>query len=141
MRTINSKKSNFVFSSMTDNRVEKDILSICWDLSQISNKESKISKYTDKFQQIALTFMAINPQTHSFRPDKKFWRWKAKNFDMYMNVPDYEAFCKADKNGAKKIVAELYLKAIEKYLSKQKDFKHKLFYKDTKELFEKEGIL
>ena len=58
-----------------------------------------------------------------------------------MNVPNYEQFCKANKPEAQKIIAELYLSGIKKYLSKQKDFKHELFYKDIKELFEKERIL
>ena len=83
----------------------------------------------------------MNPETPSFRPDKKFNRWKHKVFDIYMNVPDYEKFRTATKLEAQKIIAELYLSGIKKYLSKQKDFKYELFYKDIKELFEKEGIL
>ncbi len=85
--------------------------------------------------------MVMEPKTSSFRPDRKFNQRKIKSFDMYMNVPDYNKFRTATKQEAKKIIAELYLSGIKKYLSKQKDFKHELFYKDVKQLFEKEGII
>ena len=85
--------------------------------------------------------MAINPETHSFRPDKIINRRKNPIIELYMNVPDYEKFRSATKLEARKIIAKLYLSGIKKYLSKQKDFKYELFYNDVKELFEKEGVL
>ncbi len=141
MRTINSLKKDIVFSSMVDMNTQKHVLHISNEFDLIFDKKIKVSNFNNKIKQIALIFMAINPKTHSFRPDKKFWRWKAGNFDMYLNVPNYQFFCTATKTEARKIIAELYLTGIKKYLSKQKDFNHELFYKDVKELFLKEGII
>ncbi len=141
MRTINSPKSKFVLSSMSDENVDLSLIEQDRAINKILNKDILLDSYTSKHKQICLTFMAMDPTTSSFRPDKKFWRWKAGNFDMYMNVPDYNKFRTATKQEAKKIIAELYLSGIKKYLSKQKDFKYELFYKDVKQLFEKEGII
>ena len=120
---------------MLDMKSKKHVLHISQEFDLLFEKKIQISNFSKKIKQIALIFMAINPKTHSFRPDKKFWRWKDGNFDMYLNVPDYEKFCNADKKKAKVIIAELYLTGIKKYLSKQKDFNHELFYKDVKNLF------
>ena len=135
------KRNIFPISSMTDWHVNDTLIETDRELVSILNQSLQINGYTKKITRVNLVFMVMNPSTHSFRPDKKFWRWKAGHFDMYMNVPDYDKFRTATKPEARKIIAELYLTGIKKYLSKQKDFNHELFYKDVKELFQKEGIL
>ena len=134
-------KNKLFFSSMSDEKISQTILSQDLYLEKILNNTINLNNYTNKFDRVGLIFMAIDPTTKSFRPDKKFNRWKQKVFDMYINVPDYDKFRTATKTEAQRIIVELYLSGIKKYLSKQKDFKHELFYKDVKELFEKEGIL
>ena len=128
-------------SAMIDMNVSEKNINFTYEMSNYLSENIDISIYGTKFQQIGLIFMAMNPTTPSFRPDKKINRWKHKVFDMYINVPDYEKFRTATKTEARKIIAELYLTGIKKYLSKQKDFNHKLFYKDVKKLFINKGIL
>ena len=138
---IGTSKFNFVFSAMTDMNIKSYTPYICGELDKLFINNLLMKNYTKSQTELALIFMAIAPSTHSFRPDRKFNRRKFKSFDMYMNVPDYDKFRTATKPEAKKIIAELYLTGIKKYLSKQKDFNHELFYKDVKELFQKEGII
>lgn len=92
-------------------------------------------KNADKLKEICMTFMAMDPKTHSFRPDKKFWRWKSGAFDMYVNVPDYEEYCKiTEKEVAKKIISKMFLESIKKYLWKRKDFDAPRFYIDVEKV-------
>ena len=79
--------------------------------------------------------MAIDPESGSFRPDKKNWRWKSRDFAMYVNVPDYKKFCESTEAEAQKIIAELYLSSLETYLSKRKDINYQQLYADVKEQF------
>ena len=137
---MNRQQIKFGFSGMNDENISKAPVFICSELTNYFY-EFNISDYSTNYKELCFIHMAIDPSTYSFRPDKKILRRKQNRFDMYMNVPDYDKFRTATKPEARKIIAELYLTGIKKYLSKQKDFKHELFYKDVKELFEKEGIL
>ena len=127
--------NKLVFSSMSDEKVNFSILHQDRYLEDILNKSVKIDSYSEKIEEIGLIYMAMDPTTHSFRPDRKFWRWKSGVFDMYVNVPDYEKYCQATEAEAKKIIAQLYLDSIKKYLWKRKDFDAKQFYSDVKEVF------
>ena len=129
------EKNGFVISCMIDNKPPKANVFASTDLTELLNKNLKISKYSNKVKEIGLIFMAINPDTHSYRPDRKFWRWKRGIFDMYINVDDYQIFCKTTPNDARKTVAQLYLTGIETYLSKRKDIDHKKLYEDVKRVF------
>ncbi len=141
MQETKAKKQGFIISSMLDIKTNKFLLFLSSIFYNLLNINLNISNYTKKHNEIGLIFMAMNPHLSLSRPDRKFNRRKFKSFDMYMNVPDYDKFRTATKPEAKKIIAELYLTGIKKYLSKQKDFNHELFYKDVKELFQKEGII
>jgi len=101
----------------------------------------KLIGYSEKIKQICLIFMALDPTTYSFRQDKHFWRWKRGVFDMYMNVPDYTAFCNATPLQAKQTVAQLYLKGIKTYLAKRKDIDHQKLYNDVKQVFTEAGLI
>ncbi len=120
---------------MSDWNVDDTLVETDRNIVEIINKSLSINSYTKKMSRINLVFMAMDPTTHSFRPDRKFWRWKSGSFDMYVNVPDYEKFCNATHKEAKKIIAKLYLASIKKYLWKRKDFDAPKFYKDVKEVF------
>ena len=133
--------SGFATTSMSDWKIDRENFHSDQKISDILNHFLNINKYTNLLKQILFITMAIDPSTKSFRPDKKIMRRKFQTLELYMNVPDYEKFSTATKLEARKIIAELYLSGIKKYLSKQKDFKYELFYNDVKELFEKEGIL
>ena len=136
----NTLTKDFSFTKMYDMNINKDIIYEDEFISTSVNKVINLKKYSESILNYLFIFMAINPATSSFRPDKKIMRRKTKRLDLYINV-DYEKFRTATKLEARKIIAELYLTGIKKYLSKQKDFNHELFYTDVKELFEKEGII
>ncbi len=53
-------------------------------------------------------------------------------FDMYVNVPNYEEYCKiTEKEVAQKIISKMFLDSIKKYLWKRKDFDDPRFYTDV----------
>ena len=133
--------NGFVISSMTDINNNKDVVYKAMNIDQILQQNLKLSNYTDKIKTIILVFMAINPESGSFRPDKKFWRWKNGDFDMYVNVPDYKKFCDSTDKEARNMIAKLYLSSIETYLSKRKDINYKQLYTDVKEQFTKAKVL
>lgn len=138
MTTKNANmKNGFVISSMSDMSVNHDNLISTNALVDALNQKLKISNYSDKVQEVGLIFMAIDPSSHSFRPDKKIWRWKSSVFDTYINVPDYEVFCKATEIEAQQIVGNMFLQGIKTHLSKRTDIDHKRLYADVKQVFEK----
>ncbi len=132
---VGNEKLDLGFSTMYDMKVKRSNVNFSNEYSKFLDKNLQIKKYGNKIKEICLIFMAMDPATYSFRPDKKFWRWKSGVFDMYVNVPDYETFCNATHDEAKKIIAKLYLTSIKKYLWKRKDFDAPKFYKDVKEVF------
>ena len=137
---MNRQQIEFGFSGMNDENISKMPVLICSEFTNYFYKFN-ISDYSNNYKELCFIHMAIDPNTHSFRPDKKILRRKQNRFDMYLNVPDYKKFRTATKPEACKIIAKLYLVGIKKYLSKEKDFNHELFYKDVKKLFIDNGIL
>ncbi len=128
-------KNGFVISCMSDMKPPRNNIYTSTDLSKILNQKLKISNYSEKIKELGLIFMSIDPETHSFRPDKKIWRWKSQVFDMYINVPDYNKFCKATPEEAQQIIKELFISGIEKYLTKRKDIDYKKLSEDIKKVF------
>ena len=131
--------NGFSFTNMIDSNINKDITDEDIFISNLLNKSTQINKYSNIIRNYLFIYIAIDPDK-PFLSDKKIMRHKTKRLDLYMNV-NYKEFIRATKEEARKIIAELYLTGIKKYLSKQKDFNHELFYTDVKELFEKEGII
>ncbi len=120
------------FSAMVDMGVKDEVVFFTYELGQFLSGNLNISDYGSKLKEIFLIFMAMDPTTHSFRPDKKFWRWKSGAFDMYVNVPDYKEFCKiTKKEEARKVIIKMFLESIKKYLWKRKDFDAPKFYTDV----------
>jgi len=118
-------------SSMTDMYVKDYTKFLSWYFMEIFGNID-IRNYSSSISNICLIFMAMKPDTFSFRPDKNIWRRKTHTFDMYVNVPDYEAFCNASETQARQIIANLFLQSIEKYLSKRKDIDFRRLYDDVK---------
>ena len=135
------KNNGFVLSSMTDMAVNIETVGDTNLINYLLNDNLALSKYTEKIREMGLIFMALDPTTHSFRPDRIFWRWKRGIFDMYMNVPDYQAFCNATPLEAKITIAQLYLKGIKTYLAQRNDIDHEKLYQDMKKLFADEKLV
>jgi len=138
---MNISDIKFVISSMSDMGATDKIINYSIDLRTIINKHLNLRNYSEKIIEICMVFMAIDPKTHSFRPDKKFWHWKSGLFEFYINVPDYEAFCKATESEARTVIALLFLKGIDRFLSKRKDINTKQLRADLIQLFLNENII
>ncbi len=132
---IDDKKLPLGFSAMTDSGVNDKAIYFTYELSQLLSNRLGISNYGSKLKEICLIFMAINPKTHSFRSDKKLWQWKSGVFGMFVNVPDYEEYCRiTEKEVAQKIISKMFLESIKKYLWKRKDFDAPKFYTDVEKV-------
>ncbi len=117
-------------------KLENDLL-----LKKILNSNLKSEKYTDLISSVFCIYQAFAPDDiYCNFPEKKVLRRKTKVMELYMNL-DYHRFVKADNEEAKRMMSELYLKGIEKYLVGRKDFKGKEFYQDVKQLFLEHGLL
>jgi len=138
---MNISNYKFVISSMSDMDVPSRNVNTDVSLQAMVNENININNYTSKISELYMTYMAIDPKTRSFRPDKKFWRWKNGEFEFFINVPDYEAFCKATENEARTIIALLFLKGIDRFLSKRKDINTKQLLADLVQLFLTENII
>ncbi len=132
METDNHK---FIFSSMSDEQIDFSLLSQDNHLRELLNKNLDIEDYTQKIKRVGLIYMAMDPKISNVRENRKFWRWKSRFFDMYVNVPDYWIYCNATHKEAQKIIAELFLYSIKKYLWKRKDFDAPKFYTDVEKVF------
>ncbi len=131
----NSKNITIGFSAMVDMGVNDEAVFFTHEMSLLLSNNLSISDYSSKQKEVCMIFMAMDPDTHSFRPDKKFWRWKSGAFDMYVNVPNYKEYCKITKEEkARKIIAEMFLESIKKYLWKRKDFDAPRFYIDVEKV-------
>ena len=137
----NYKMKEFAFTSSSDeiiplSKFEKDLV-----IKKNLNKFLTLNKYSDKYTSLFTIYQAFAPDDiYSQYKEKKRFRRKTKVMELYLNL-DYHKFLKADNKTALQMMAELFLKGINKFLSTCKDFDHELFYKDVKKLFEKEGIL
>jgi len=133
--------NKFVISSMSDMNVPSKNIDTDIELKKLINDNLNIINYSTKIKELYMTYMVIDPKTKSFRADKKFWHWKTGLFDFFINVPDYEAFCKATEIEARSIIAQLFLKGINTYLSIRNDINHKQLLTDTINLFVNEAII
>jgi len=138
---MNISDYKFVISSMSDMDVPSRNVNTDVSLQALVNENLTLDNYSVKISELCMIYMAIDPKTHSFRPDKKFWHWKEGIFRFFINVPDYEAFCKATESEARSIIALLFLKGIDRFLSKRKDINTKQLRGDLIQLFLNENII
>jgi hypothetical protein len=132
MKGESSKNITIGFSAMVDMGVDDKAVFITHELGLLLSNNLNISDYGEKLKETCMIFMAMDPATHSFRQDKKLWSWKHGVFGMYVNVPDYEEYCKiTTKAEAKKVISKMFLESIKKYLWKRKDFDAPKFYDDV----------
>ncbi len=137
----NYKVKNFTFTSSSDETIPLSKLENDLILKDILNSNLQLNKYTNIISSLFCIYQAFAPDDiYCNYPEKKVMRRKTKVMEIYMNL-DYYKFLEADKEQAKQMMSELYLKGIEKYLVGRKDFKGKEFYSDVKQLFEKHNLI
>ena len=125
--------SGFSFSEMTSEDYAQ-ITYLSLFMEEQLNLHLDLKKYSQKVQKYTFIFMAINPQFGLERADKKQFLRSNQTIRVFMNL-DRE---KLDTSTPKEILGqmcELYLKGIELYLFKRKDFLAKQFYEDVQEVF------
>lgn len=135
------EKNGFAISSMTDMNTNKKVVYSAMNIDKLLQQNLKFSDYSKKIESLLLTFIAMNPNEGIPRPDKEIWRWKYRNFAMYVNVPDYKKFCESTEDEARNIIAKLYMKSLETYLSKRKDVHFKQLYNGVEQQFIEGGVL
>ncbi len=137
----NYKMNDFEFTSSAWKDVSFEKLRNDRILKNILSQNLQLNKYTNIISSLFCIYQAFAPDDiYCNYPEKKVMRRKTKVMEIYMNL-DYYKFLEADKEQAKQMMSELYLKGIEKYLVGRKDFKGKEFYCDVKQLFEKHNLI
>jgi len=125
--------SGFGFSEMTsEDHAQITYLSLF--MEEQLNLHLDLKKYSQKVQKYTFIFMAINPQFGLERADKKQFLRSSQTIRIFMNL-DREKLDTSTPKEILKQMCELYLKGIELYLFKRKDFLAKQFYEDVQEVF------
>ncbi len=140
MENFSQTKRNFEFSSVgkTDlrSKFENDLI-----LKNKLNTNLLLDKYGKEIQTLFFIYQAIEPNNPA-RIAKDFLRYRksVKIMELYLTL-DYYAFLDATQEEALQMMAKLYLKGIEMFLFKRKDFDGKKFYDDVKNLFLREKFI
>jgi len=124
----------FGFTFDTDiNDIEK--ISSATLIFDLLNEKLSIQNYSQTVSKIVFVYLAVNIK--NFTPRQDFIKFRRKNnvIEIGLNI-DYDNFIKADFETALSMMALLYLKGIEKLISKRKDFDSGKFHEDVEKLFE-----
>jgi len=131
---------NFEFTSASTEEVLKQ-LQRTNDLEDLLNKEIKIEKFTSNISSIFFIYQAFEPNNPylNYQDNLKFKR-KTKVLELYINL-NYAELLPADDEKTLQLLAEAYLKGIEKYLLPRKDFNGNQFYTAVKQLFTEHRLI
>lgn len=110
------------------------------ELKELLNSKLEITKYTNLLNKILFVFIALNPQNLYKVENFQRFRRKEKIVEIGINL-DYNRLLQSDEDETLELLAETYLKGIEKYLIVRKDFDGQRFYNDVKQVFQENGIL
>jgi Immunity protein 44 len=130
----------FWITYKTDNRAfaNKLLAQHTQTLSVLNRLE--IGNYSQSLKRILLVGIVYSPNTKVPEMDKISFLKKMQKLEIYLNL-DYEALLQADEAQTLRLIAQTYLAAISRFLSKRKDFDHQRFYTDVEKLFRENGYL
>ncbi len=118
----------------------------CWDKTMSADKqisavlsEIDLGNYTSQSQGLLVIMIALSPEAFE-RKECLIYRRKTQEIEIYINM-DYQTLLEADEKETLHLISKTYLLAIKRFLSKRKDFDHKRFYADVREIFEKNKLL
>jgi len=104
-------------------------------INDILNHELSIKNYTAAYDMLLFTYILVAPQFQGFYKEGLSASKTKRRLYLEMFL-DNEAFTSASSDEALHIMVLLYLKGIEIYLSKRKDFDWKRFYNDCEKALE-----
>jgi hypothetical protein len=131
---------DFVFSSKA---YKADNVWFSNEIENLFNESLHLKNYSNEtIKHITYIYLIYPPLWGGVNwPERKYFKRKEKKFFIDIRFPDYERFCKANKQEAMQIMAEQTLRGTKKYLSKVKDFAYEEFYADLLTLFKNEGLV
>lgn len=95
--------------------------------------------YSETIEQLIVILVAFSPETYP-EPEKLRFRRTKKEIEIRINM-DYKTLLEATETETLHLIAKTYLLAVERFLSKRKDFDHKRFYADVRKVFEQNRLL
>ena len=98
-----------------------------------------IKKYSTHLDKIVVVLVALEPISFPEK-DRLIFRKKQNKIEIRINI-DYEKLKNATEAETLQLIAEAYLAAISRFLSKRKDFDAKNFYIDVEKLFRENHFL
>ena len=131
---------NFEFTSASTEETAKKLRKF-HQLDAILNQKLVLSKFTSQISSIFFIYQAFEPNNPylNYQDNLKFKR-KTKVLELYINL-NYAELLPADDEKTLQLLAEAYLKGIEKYLLPRKDFNGNQFYTDVKQLFTEHRLI
>jgi len=137
METMNLNK--FGFTGNIDESIFNKV-SRFTELEKMLNEKLIFTKYTKELQEIVFVYIALKSELIYKVEDFTKFRRKNKIVEIGINI-EYSELLQTDEQQTLEILAETYLKGIEKYLIGRKDFDGSKFYADVKLLFTEHGII
>jgi len=110
------------------------------NIKDLLNEKLTMSNYTNDLNKILLVYLALNPNLPYKEENFQRFRRKDKIVEIGINL-DYFELLQADEEKTLQLLAEAYLKGIEKYLLPRKDFNGNQFYNDVKQLFTEHRLI
>jgi hypothetical protein len=136
-------KPDFVIGTRVEKEAYRNILH---DeiIKQLLNTNLQLANYVgkDKIKSLYFTYVIYPPSWKGIQwTDAKYYKRKLKHYYIDIRFPDYERFCKAEKQEVLEIMAEQTLRGAKLFLSKVKGFDFAKFYKDLEQVFIDSGYI
>jgi len=138
-------ESTFVIGNMNDFRLWGNTIASQRQrncsllMEQLLKTNVSLSKYSQNIQHLFVNFMAMKPNSSTWRPDKTSWLPADHKLRIFANI-DYQILIDGTEEQIMQMMARYYLKAIETH-AQRLDFDHKKFYQDVHRLFAAQGWL
>jgi len=137
METLNLNK--FGFTGNVDENLFSKVTRFT-ELEDRINENLIFTSYAKELQGIVFVYIALDPDSIYKVNDFTKFRRKNKIVEIGFNL-NYAELLLATEDETLEILAEAYLKGIEKYLLPRKDFNGNQFYNDVKQLFTEHRLI
>jgi Immunity protein 44 len=126
--------TNYMLDRVSDSKiktVDAQVMNVLGNLN--------VKNYTLQLDRVVVVLVALPP---SAWPEKEclIFRKNMNKIEIRIKL-DYEALLQADEAQTLRLIANTYLSAINRFLSKRKDFDYQAFYTDVEKLFREKGYL
>jgi len=131
--------NKFGFTACIDEKANKKLY-LYQNIEKILNNKLDLTNYTQNITEIVFVYIALDPEMLFKENDFTKFRRKSKIVEIGINL-NYAELLLATEDETLEILAEAYLKGIEKYLLPRKDFNGNQFYNDVKQLFTEHRLI